>query len=202
MPRQARAAPSGRPRSAPPPRLALSHASRRFERQPSSDLPLKTRPAPRVRTRPRIERWQRAGSSSLLAVATWGRRQRTWALATVGRLVMARRPPNYRWKSERGRRERRWEARRSELTLARSLDSPESHGRRGRPSSCSVPWRLSVEGLALCPSDVKTCASAERSGVPSAATTSRGRAPKLQTTPTDAILHNHTTLRHFGYPQT
>ena len=140
---------------APPPRLALSHhASRRLERQPSSHLPLKNRRAPRVRTRPRIERWQRAGPSSLLAVVTWGRRQRAWALEAAVRLAVARRPPNYRWKSERGRRERTWEPRRSELTLARSLDSPENHGRSGRPSSCSVPSRLSVEDLA--PSEVKT----------------------------------------------
>lgn len=138
---------------APPPRLALSHhASRRLERQPSSHLPLKNRRAPRVRTRPRIERWQRAGPSSLLAVVTWGRRQRAWALEAA--VAVARRPSNYRWKSERGRRARTWEPRRSELTLARSLDSPENHGRSGRPSSCSVPSRLSVEDLA--PSEVKT----------------------------------------------
>ena len=73
-------------RSAPPPRLALSHASRRFERQPSSDLRLKIRPAPRVRTRRRIERWQRAGPSSLLAVATW---LRFYLMMTTGEFVIA-----------------------------------------------------------------------------------------------------------------
>ena len=174
---------------APPPRLALSHhASRRLERQPSSHLPLKNRRAPRVRTRPRIERWQRAGPSSLLAVVTWGRRQRAWALEAA--VAVARRPPNYRWKSERGRRERTWEPLRSELTLARSLDSPENHGRSGRPSSCSVPSRLSVEDFA--PSEVKTSvrlgADAAGSSVRSARCDAKTKVLEIKPTLRDNLL--------------